>query len=105
MGIHVQYEELLHYQCKCILTLGYDWHVLHYNHYDSRWGMNPHDPREMYRDDYPTLGDRLKEIFDPFFLTRLILFSVISGAFVTIIAERLNLKNLKDKITSIFDRN
>ncbi|MFX0086578.1 MAG: ABC transporter substrate-binding protein [Candidatus Hodarchaeota archaeon] len=36
------------YNSKCILTSYYDWQVLNYNHYDSRWGMNAHDPREMY---------------------------------------------------------
>ncbi len=36
---------------KCILALDYRWHDLNYNHYDPRWGMNPHDPFELYPDN------------------------------------------------------
>lgn len=32
----------------------YGWQELAYNHYDPRWGLNPHDPREMYPDNYAT---------------------------------------------------
>jgi ABC-type transport system substrate-binding protein len=33
-------------------ALEYGWQELSYNHYDPRWGMNAHDPREMYPEDY-----------------------------------------------------
>lgn len=26
----------------------YSWYELSLNHYDPRWGLNPHDPRELY---------------------------------------------------------
>ncbi|MFX0086577.1 MAG: ABC transporter substrate-binding protein [Candidatus Hodarchaeota archaeon] len=36
------------YNSKCIIFLDEGWQELNYNHYDSRWGMNAHNPREMY---------------------------------------------------------
>lgn len=36
---------------KIIVAPEYGWQELAYNHYDPRWGLNPHDPREMY-DEY-----------------------------------------------------
>jgi ABC-type transport system substrate-binding protein len=55
-GVNAQYEDLNEpdneYESKCIFALEYGWQELNYNHYDPRWGMNAHDPREMYRDEY-----------------------------------------------------
>ncbi|MFX0086520.1 MAG: ABC transporter substrate-binding protein [Candidatus Hodarchaeota archaeon] len=52
MGIQAQYKELCdpnnNYHCKCILSLDNYLLELNYNHYDPRWGMNTHDPRELY---------------------------------------------------------
>jgi ABC-type transport system substrate-binding protein len=55
-GIQAQYANLNSpdndYNSKCINALEYGWQELSYNHYDPRWGMNAHDPREMYPDEY-----------------------------------------------------
>jgi ABC-type transport system substrate-binding protein len=55
-GVQAQYEDLSEpdneYNSKVITALEYGWQELSYNHYDPRWGMNAHDPREMYPDDY-----------------------------------------------------
>jgi ABC-type transport system substrate-binding protein len=66
MGVQGQYEELIYYHCKCILALDYSWPELYYNHYDPRWGMNAHDPREMYT-------EMKKASLGPFFLVGVIL--------------------------------
>ncbi|MHA1969561.1 MAG: ABC transporter substrate-binding protein, partial [Candidatus Hodarchaeales archaeon] len=56
-GLQAQYDDLSapdnEYDSKCINALEYGWQELSYNHYDPRWGMNAHDPREM----YGTTGD------------------------------------------------
>jgi ABC-type transport system substrate-binding protein len=55
-GVQNQYTDLSspdnEYNSKCINTLEYGRQELSYNHYDPRWGMNAHDPREMYPDEY-----------------------------------------------------
>jgi ABC-type transport system substrate-binding protein len=52
-GLQGQFDEIdNHTSSKCIKALDYGWQELNYNHYDPRWGMNAHDPREMYPDEY-----------------------------------------------------
>ncbi|MFX0086576.1 MAG: ABC transporter substrate-binding protein [Candidatus Hodarchaeota archaeon] len=68
LGVQIQYKELStpdnDYHSKCILTLDYGWRELNYNHYDSRWGMNAHDPREMYTNE---VNDTVGQFIDAFF--------------------------------------
>ena len=45
---------------KCITALNYGWEEISYNHYDPRWGMNPHDPQEL----YPESDDFLPNLFE-----------------------------------------
>jgi ABC-type transport system substrate-binding protein len=90
-GVQAQFDEINnHPSSKCLTALGIGWQELNYNHYSPKWGMNPHDPREMYPNDYPLMEDIPTLVFDPFILTRLGLFSAFSGAFVTIVIERLS---------------
>ncbi|MHA2252760.1 MAG: ABC transporter substrate-binding protein [Candidatus Kariarchaeaceae archaeon] len=93
-SLQAQYDDLNapdnEYNSKCINALEYGCLELNYNHYSPKWGMNPHDPREMYPNDYPSMEDIPTLVFDPFILMRLGLFSAFSGAFVTIVIERLS---------------
>jgi hypothetical protein len=75
-GVQAQYEDLsepdneynskcitaLEYNSKVITALEYGWQELSYNHYDARWGMNAHDPRELYPDDYTGDGAPLDPV-------------------------------------------
>jgi ABC-type transport system substrate-binding protein len=53
-GVHAQIEDIEAdtENFKVVTSLEYGWQELSYNHYDPRWGLNPHDPREMYPEDY-----------------------------------------------------
>jgi ABC-type transport system substrate-binding protein len=48
---------------KMVFYPDYSLQELGYNHYDPRWGLNPHDPRKMYSSDYPTVP--IEGIFFP----------------------------------------
>jgi ABC-type transport system substrate-binding protein len=54
-GIFGQIEELEAAAWANVVTAPeYGWQELAYNHYDPRWGLNPHDPEEMYGGVEPT---------------------------------------------------
>jgi ABC-type transport system substrate-binding protein len=65
-GVQAQYDDLSEpdneYNSKVITALEYGWQELSYNHYDARWGMNAHDPRELYPDDYTGDGAPLDPV-------------------------------------------
>jgi ABC-type transport system substrate-binding protein len=52
-------------QIKLVTYPDYYLYELGYNHYDPRWGLNPHDPREMYPEDYRNMPFGIESIDFP----------------------------------------
>ena len=63
-GVFGQIEQIeAHADTKALVNLEYGWQELCYNMYDSRYGYNPHDPREMYPEDYGAAPFDLTSVF------------------------------------------
>jgi ABC-type transport system substrate-binding protein len=81
-GINAQYFDLStpnnEFNSKCVIFHDYQYQGLNYNHYDPRWGMNPHDPREMYT---LKVEDRIQEIFESLWFTDLMTLIVLAIEF------------------------
>ncbi|MFX1286516.1 MAG: ABC transporter substrate-binding protein [Promethearchaeota archaeon] len=66
---------------KLIPTLGWSYEEIGYNQYSPIWGMNPHDPREMYPPE---------PWFPPSWFGRTLLFVIILSVVIIVIKKQKN---------------
>ncbi len=69
-GLQTQYDELLEADwADIIVSQGYSWEELAYNHYDPRWGMNPGKPSDLYPGNYQEQPDYVNQVYLFFLIT------------------------------------